>query len=423
MDPDGLIEQTLQRIDVEGTPADRALKATLRANPWLDRSGRARVAVGVHGVRCHLARLRYRLTRLNIAVDERSLWAAYRVDQLGEAVPQLDRWDTVPWPTDPVDRLAIERSLPRWWAARLLEAYGPDGADRLGAALARPGPITVRARRKGRTAESARAALAARLRAEETQPSRPTRWASAGLHLVDRRPDIRVSPSYLRGDFEVQDEGSQLVVEAVDAQPGMRVLDLCAGSGGKTLALADAMDEDGQLVSADVSAARLGDLRGRARKRRVAVEIVVLDPKCSLTERLHPVFDRILVDAPCSSLGTLRRGPDRKWRVDEADLCSLADRQLKLLEQAARLLVPGGRLVYATCTLATEENHPVVDRLLASAPELLPAAVLPGQGPRLELRPDLHDTDGFFVAGFRRRPALGSPTRPRGASSEGGGIW
>lgn len=384
-------------------PLERALKRSFRLASDLDNPARARIALGVHGVRCHLRRLSTRLEGLGLEVEPSTLWAAYRHDILEEPVELIDpeAWAAVPWPEDPVEALAVRRSLPSWWAASLVGAYGASDANRLAEALARPGPVTVRARRSGREPEAARDALAERL-AAEGQPSMPCQLAPAGLRLTERRPDIRGSQAFREGAYEVQDEGSQLVAEAVAARPGQRILDLCAGAGGKTLALADALQGTGALVATDVSLARLADLRGRLSQRGFFADVQALETDRSASAQLHGPFDAILVDAPCSSLGTLRRGPDRKWRVSERDVAGLASLQLDLLTDIHGLLAPGGRLVYATCTLATAENHPVADRFEAAAPEMVPCPVLPGRPARLELRPDQHDTDGFFIAAWTR---------------------
>jgi 16S rRNA (cytosine967-C5)-methyltransferase len=417
-DVDALVLESLQRPG----PADRVVRACLRAHPGLDGAGRRRLARGVYGVRCFEARLRHLLAGVGLEPSPGALWAAYRVDQLGEppaacahlAPPRaLGRLAEVPFPTAPAERLAALRSLPVWIAEAWLASLGPEGADALAAAMNRPGPVTARVRRRGRAAAEARRDLAARLGARG-QATTLGRLAPTALRLEpsgDAKPDVRGSPEWRAGDFEIQDEGSQLVAEAVEAGPGMTVLDLCAGAGGKTLALADAMDDRGHVVAADVDPARLADLRGRAGRLRLrAVEALRLDEDperaCLQLERSLPEgADRVLVDAPCSSLGTLRRGPHRKWAVDPGDIPALAERQLTLLELGARCLAPGGRLVYATCTLGTDENGPVADRLGARYPDLRPASPLPrlAPDPTLTLRPDLHGTDGFFIAAWHAR--------------------
>jgi 16S rRNA (cytosine967-C5)-methyltransferase len=219
---------------------------------------------------------------------------------------------------------------------------------------------------------------------------------------------------------EVQDEGAQLVALLVGARPGERVADLCAGAGGKALALAGCMQNRGRLLAADVSAGRIR--RAAARARRAGVHnahwCVIADERDPWLRRRAGAFDRVLVDAPCSGVGAWRRSPDARWRLAPRDLEALVALQARLLESAARLVRPGGRLVYATCSLLAAENGERVEAFLAGAPafrwldaaqvwgEGLPGACPqpPGSGPGLVLTPARHGTDGFFVAALERAP-------------------
>jgi 16S rRNA (cytosine967-C5)-methyltransferase len=218
------------------------------------------------------------------------------------------------------------------------------------------------------------------------------------------------------GLVEVQDEGSQLVSLLTDARPGQRVCDFCAGAGGKTLALAAAMANKGHIVACDVLPGRLD--RSSVRLRRAGVHNVERQSLASerdpWVKRHKGRYDRVLVDAPCTGIGTWRRNPDAKWRLEPGDLVELVQLQARILDSAARLVTPGGRLVYATCSLLAEENEDQVRRFLGGhldfalvpAPEAW-AEVLPGpspgEGPYLSLTPAVHGTDGFFIAIFQRR--------------------
>jgi 16S rRNA (cytosine967-C5)-methyltransferase len=214
---------------------------------------------------------------------------------------------------------------------------------------------------------------------------------------------------------EVQDEGSQIAALLVGARPGMRVVDFCAGAGGKTLALAAGMENRGKLVACDVSASRLERAVRRLRRAGVSnVERRALSSERDKWVKRHGSgFDRVLVDAPCLGTGTWRRNPDAKWRATPANLAELVIRQQEILVSAARLVRPGGRLVYATCSLLREENEDQAEAFLAAAPEftLVPAALIwaetiggssPGGERYLRLTPAQHGTDGFFVATFER---------------------
>jgi 16S rRNA (cytosine967-C5)-methyltransferase len=403
---------------IDGGSAERALRATLRRSPELDQRGRAELARWVHGVRCFDARLAHRLAEVGLAPTARHRVAAYRVELDGEppdAVAEalgltepvrrrLRRLAVVEpvWPRDPVARLATEHSLPDWIAAAWIEAWGLEAATALAAAGNRPGPIVARANRRA----NGPAELALRLAAEGTA-SIPGRLAPHALRLLGR-PDVRGGAAWREGRYEIQDEGSQLVARAVGAEPGEHVLDLCAGSGGKTLALAADMGDRGALWASEPDPARLGDLRGRVRRLGLeSVRIVALPPDGALGEAVPRRLDRVLVDAPCSATGTWRRGPDRRWQITPREVEAFARLQHGLLLRAAERLRTGGRLVYATCSLLPAENEAVAARLDTEA-ALVPAPLGIAPEPeatRLQLRPDRHDTDGFFVAAWTRRAA------------------
>jgi 16S rRNA (cytosine967-C5)-methyltransferase len=223
----------------------------------------------------------------------------------------------------------------------------------------------------------------------------------------------------------VQDEGSQLAALLADARPGMRVVDFCAGAGGKTLALAAGMKNRGRLVACDVSARRLERAGRRLRRAGIGnVERRLLSNERDKWVKRHALgFERVLVDAPCLGIGTWRRNPDAKWRAGPADLAELRERQRQILRSAARLVRPGGRLVYATCSLLREENEAQAEDFLAAEADFapLPAARAwaeaiggpsPASGDYLFLTPARHDTDGFFVALFERRPNASEPDPP-----------
>jgi 16S rRNA (cytosine967-C5)-methyltransferase len=238
------------------------------------------------------------------------------------------------------------------------------------------------------------------------------------LRLAKRTP-LSGLAAFKNGLFDVQDEGSQVAALMAGARPGMRVVDFCAGVGGKTLALAAGMANRGKLVACDVSARRLERAALRLRRAGVGnVERRVLSSERDPWVKRHARgFDRVLVDAPCLGTGTWRRNPDAKWRPRPEDLADLVGRQHQILRSAARLVRPGGRLVYVTCSLLREENDAQADTFLAEAPDfvLVPAVraweeAIGGASPAgdryLFLTPARHGTDGFFVAMFERRNDL-----------------
>ncbi len=308
---------------------------------------------------------------------------------------------------DPLAHLTHALSLPAWLAARWLEDYGAEQAAALADACNAIPPLTVRANRRRVSPE----ALLAELR-ERFPEAAPCRFASHGI-VLGRRGNPAVDPAFLAGRFTVQDESSQLVVALLDPQPGERVLDTCAAPGGKSSAIAECIGDTGEVVAIDRHSGRLDLVRRHARRLGLEhVRSVVRDATRPLSDlAAEPAFDRVLVDAPCSGLGTLRRNPDARWRVRAGDPARLADTQRAILRHAAAVLRPGGVLVYSTCTLLREENEAIVEAFLNECPDFslatsvgAPAEVRPliGSDAFLRCLPHLHDSDGFFAARLER---------------------
>lgn len=284
------------------------------------------------------------------------------------------------------------------WLEAAFEASGLDAGER--AALLDRAPLDLRANRLKTTAEGLAAAFAGAGRLP---------FAPDALRLPEDTPVDR-SDAYVEGLFEVQDAGSQLVSALAGAAPGETVIDLCAGGGGKTLALAAAMENRGHILACDVDRPRLTRLLPRAERAGVGIaETLLLDPGRE-AERLaawRDQADLVLVDAPCSGTGTWRRNPEARWRLTPAQLDRYVDTQAHLLDLAARLVRPGGRLVHIVCSLLDAEGAGQVERFLAAQPGWVPVPLeAPAGRPRgegLRLTP-LHDgTDGFFVAKLVRQ--------------------
>jgi 16S rRNA (cytosine967-C5)-methyltransferase len=303
---------------------------------------------------------------------------------------------------------AVANDLPDWLLPHLDRALGP-ALEREIAALNAPAPIDLRVNLLKADRASARRALAA-----EGVEAEPTRWSPLGLRLRARAP-LSGLAAFKEGLFEVQDEGSQIAALLAGARPGMRVVDFCAGAGGKTLALAAQMGNRGKLVACDVSARRLE--RAAQRLRRAGAQNVerrvLTSERDKWVKRHKGSFDVVLVDAPCLGTGTWRRNPDAKWRMRPEDLAELVDRQAQILLSASRLARPGGRLVYVTCSLLREEDEDQAEAFLAAAPDFTPFSVErawaetlggnpPDGEPWLRLSPARQGTDGFFVAIFER---------------------
>jgi 16S rRNA (cytosine967-C5)-methyltransferase len=262
------------------------------------------------------------------------------------------------------------------------------------------------------TARIDRDALAGRL-GEEHVVARAAALSPVGLVFETRVNAFGLS-AFRDGLFEVMDEGSQLVAELVAPPPGGHVLDACAGAGGKTLALGAALAGKGRVLALDTDGKKLEELRRRA--RRAGLTNVQAKPvgggPGDVAKAAAGVYDRVLVDAPCSGLGTLRRNPEARWRLRPADVEGFPARQVALLVSYAPLTAVGGRLIYATCTVDRRENDGVVERFLAERDDFVPVpvkeiwgrerAVKLGDGMTLQLFPHRHDTDGFFAAVLRR---------------------
>ncbi|MCC7015611.1 MAG: RsmB/NOP family class I SAM-dependent RNA methyltransferase, partial [Rhodospirillales bacterium] len=310
----------------------------------------------------------------------------------------------------------VAGDYPDWLDPYFARVFGEARAEE-GAALAQRAPLDLRVNRLKGEREEALAALA------EYAPA-PTRWSPFGLRIrlaPDRKnPAIHAEPAFLKGLIEIQDEGSQLAALLTGAKPGEQVLDLCAGAGGKTLALAAIMENKGQIFATDTDKRRLAPIHERL-ARAGARNVQVLTPKSVGTELagLEARMDLVLIDAPCTGIGAWRRNPDAKWRVRAGALEIRVKEQAALLDRAVSLLKPGGRIAYVTCSLLAEENNDQVRSFLARHGEFSvekPAETAKPLGERgylfqravlisdegLLMTPRRTDTDGFFVSLLRR---------------------
>ncbi len=302
------------------------------------------------------------------------------------------------------DAVALE--VPDWLLPLLRAQFGDQLEAEL-AALTAAAPLDLRVNLLRNTREAAAAALA-----EEGIEAVPTPLSSWGLRIASRQP-VMATEAFQAGLVEIQDEGSQLVVQAVGAAAEMRVLDYCAGAGGKTLGLAMTMQNRGHIVACDVSEPRLDGAVRRLRRAGVHnVERHLLVAGDKWAKRRAASFDRVLVDAPCTGTGTWRRNPDARLRLTRTDLDELTVKQAAILDAAASLVRPGGRLVYATCSVLREENASQVEAFLSRQPGFalldlrdpqtlqppLASGALSPDTPFLRLTPRLHGTDGFFTA-------------------------
>jgi 16S rRNA (cytosine967-C5)-methyltransferase len=312
----------------------------------------------------------------------------------------------------------VEGDYPEWLDAHLQRAFGDERAAE-GAALASRAPLDLRVNTLAAERDQALAKL------EHLNPS-PTRWSPLGIRIrlaaEAKSPAIHAEPIFLKGQIEIQDEGSQLGALLADAKPGQQVVDLCAGAGGKALALAAAMDNRGQIYATDLDKRRLAPIHARLERagaRNVQVRTPTgrgADVLADLTGRA----DLIMIDAPCTGTGAWRRNPDAKWRIRPGALAERLKEQQAVLERAATLAKPGGRIAYVTCSVLAEENNNQVGAFLTRHPDFSvekPAEVIKVLGERaylfaraalisdegLLMTPRRTDTDGFFVSVLRRQ--------------------
>ncbi|MCP5432901.1 MAG: RsmB/NOP family class I SAM-dependent RNA methyltransferase [Alphaproteobacteria bacterium] len=413
-------------------PADTVASAFFRTRRFIGSKDRGAVAERVYGVLRARARLTWHLRRRTFEPTARALVLAHAALVLGERADALERRFSQgphgPGPLKEGERRllaaldgrrldddtmpeAVRLEVPDWAEGPLRAALGERFAEEC-AALREAAPVDLRANVLKAGREEAIAALAA-----EGLAAEPTPYSPWGMRLA-ARANLAATTTFKDGLVEVQDEGSQLAALMVGARPGQRVVDFCAGAGGKTLALAATMENRGAIVACDVLAGRL--TRAKLRFRRAGAHNITTRAFSSARDpyvkRHARSFDRVLVDAPCSGTGTWRRNPDARWNALAPDLRELTALQSEILESAARLVKPGGRLVYVTCSLLKEENEARIAAFLAAAPDFraVPASeawaasaggAFPGDDPYLRLSPARHGTDGFFVAVMEREAA------------------
>ena len=313
-------------------------------------------------------------------------------------------------PRNPIDALAARCSFPTWIVERWVVRYGRDEAEALMRALNERPPLTLRANRLRITREE----LGRRLADEDGLDSRRTRLAPEGL-VVGPGGAPGEWRAFADGGFAVQDEASMLIARLLAPEPGATVADVCAAPGTKTTHLAELMDNRGRILAFDREPTRLARVGEAAARLGISIIDAREGPVESLAKDFPAACDGVLVDAPCSNLGVLRRNPEVKWRRQPSDIALASQRQREILGSAAAMVRPGGRLVYATCSLEPEENDDVARAFLAAKPEfrLDPPDDFPlplDAGGWLRCLPHRHGTDGFSAVRFRRSEVSGITT-------------
>ena len=409
----GNTEEVLREILRFMGPADSTLSRYFRDHPKLGSRERGAVAEGIYGL------LRNKSVYTSFAESGNGasirrlallgLADAVGADALGGLSEEETEWLAR---VSEIDRrllpVGMRANLPAWLFDKLSARMGEAETLTLAEALNQPAPLDLRVNSIKATREEVMAQLA-------LAPilSEPTPYAPLGLRVL-KKPALQNLPLFKDGLIEVQDEGSQLLAQVVGARRGEMVVDFCAGAGGKTLALGALMRNTGRLYAFDVSEKRLAKLKPRLARSGLSNvhPVQIAHENDAKIKRLAGKIDRVLVDSPCSGLGTLRRNPDVKWRQTPQSLVELNAKQSAILAGAARLVKSGGRLVYATCSLLAEENEDIVSGFLQTHADfaLVPMTdVLAEQkialemGDYLKLLPHLHQTDGFFAAVLERR--------------------
>jgi 16S rRNA (cytosine967-C5)-methyltransferase len=412
----------MHEVDTVARPADAVVSAWFRARRYIRDHDRGYISDLLYTLLRHHARLGWWLARHGrpgLPRNRLLAWLALDGGRTRDQVQHLftggkfapavlteqERGLLVKLQGCPMDHPAmpdeVRGECPPWAVAPLRRRFGDSFTHEMAALLA-AAPLDLRVNPLRATREVVLRALQAL-----GLPAEATRMAPYGIR-VNERPPLDGLPMLKCGEVEIQDEGSQLVAMLVDARPGERVVDFCAGAGGKTLAIAAQMANKGHVVACDVLANRLK--RGAERFRRAGLHNIEIrslaSEKDRWVKRHKGTFDRVLVDAPCSGTGTWRRNPDARWRALGPGLDNLLPLQADILASAARLVKPGGRLVYATCSMLPQENEEQVATFLTAHPafhvvalrEAAPQLTDSDHPDYLSLTPARHGTDGFFAA-------------------------
>ncbi len=401
----------LSRVLTFTYPADAVLGRYFRERHTLGQQDRAFVAEAVFGV------LRRKELFDHVAPQATPrqlvlLWLARIAGFSSRELTPLCKADEIQWlnatrAQSSALPLSVEADLPQWIVERLLLQHDDDFIRKLGRALQDPAPLDLRVN----TIRSNRDAVLAGLNAGGIEAVAMP-FSPIGIR-VKGKPSINRNPLFTSGAIEVQDEGSQVLGYLLAPRRSDLVVDFCAGAGGKTLMLGAMMHSQGRLYAFDVSQKRLDNLKPRLKRSGLSNlhPLVIAHENDTKVKRLAGKIDRVLVDAPCSGLGTLRRNPDLKYRQSPQSVDELVVKQTAILNSAARLVKPGGRLVYATCSLLAAENQDIIRAFLDAHPEFKAldcGELLRRQdidldcGEQLQLWTHIHNTDGFFAAALER---------------------
>jgi 16S rRNA (cytosine967-C5)-methyltransferase len=428
----GHVLELIEHVEGEPQPSDRVVSEFLLPKKYLGSHDRRFISDAVYGLIRHRRLSRSLIKRfiyehpeaINLEAPHVRHFASYMAyafaTENNNPVP-LHYWQTcfpkidlqlftdwirgnrsIDFLTDSIAKLSVRYSFEDWMVRQWDEQLSTE-TEQLLASLNTPAPVTLRVNLRKATRDECRTRLA-----EEGIQTVPTLLSPAGL-MTKKRFNMQASASFKDGWFEMQDEGSQLISFLLNIKPGMTIIDACAGAGGKTLHLADLVHDEGQLFAFDVHSGRLKELESRANRAGLRC-VTTMQSDDVNSDDFAERADVVLVDAPCSGVGTIRRNPWLKWNVTESAVQNYAEKQRAILSSYARHVKSGGTLAYATCSLFRQENEEIVKHFLSSHTyfelidirERLTSFGLSSPSAFLSLYPHRHNTDGFFIALMQR---------------------
>lgn len=390
------VAEALQEIFGQGRYADRAIETRLKSNSRWGARDRAYIAETTYDI-VRYWRMLWELSGSQPSLSDKALWrliGIYHLSQ-GEDLPEISPWKELKFSAlqDRYKHIqanpAIAASVPDWLIERLMAELGAERAHEELAALNQPADVILRANTLKINRESLQqvlgnAGIATRMVAE-----------SPDALALEKRSNVFASEAFKQGLFEVQDAGSQQIAPFLNVEPGMRVIDACAGAGGKTLHLAAMMRNKGKIIAMDVETPKLQELKRRAARAGVDTVETRLIEGAKDIKRLHDSADRLLLDVPCSGLGVVRRNPDAKWKLSPQAVDEVRQKQSDIIANYSKMLKKGGEMVYATCSILPSENEQQVATFLENHPEFSLEA-------SQTLTPATFGYDGFYMARLKR---------------------